>query len=332
MMSIQPKVKKPIASFFTKKCARCKDELPPESFIRVKSPFFVDGYSNICAACLDEMAHDKEDNWQYIDRICQWLDIPFVPAEFERIKALAGERVLQTYAEIFLDSEYEYLGWDEYFQRFKELQASGRIEDELPEIRDKRIEELQKKWGANYDLESLEYLEQLYDGMLLSQNINGALQVDQAKKVCKISAELDSRIRSGQDFDKMLTAYDRLVKTAEFTPKNTKNASDFDSVGEVIRWLEKRGWVNGYYTGVTQDIVDETIKNIQAYNRSLYTNESGIGEEITRRIEALKNAHDLENTYTDFNQEYDSDQYEVDGYDDLMDEDFVADGEFDVGV
>jgi hypothetical protein len=81
-----------------------------------------------------------------------------------------------------------------------------------------------------------------------------------------ISLELESRIRAGADFDKLLSSYDKLVKVAEFTPKNAKNANDFDSVGELIKWLEKRGWKNKFYDGVTRDVIDETIKNIQNYN------------------------------------------------------------------
>jgi hypothetical protein len=59
-----------------------------------------------------------------------------------------------------------------------------------------------------------------------------------------------------------LTSYDKLVKTAEFTPKNVKNINDFDSVGELIKWLEKKGWHNTFYDNVTRDVVDETMKNI----------------------------------------------------------------------
>lgn len=69
----------------------------------------------------------------------------------------------------------------------------------------------------------------------MTQNINGDLQHDQAIKICKISYELDCRIREGADFDKMLSSYDKLIKTAEFTPKNVKNASDFESVGELCK-------------------------------------------------------------------------------------------------
>lgn len=120
----------------------------------------------------------------------------------------------------------------------------------------------QERWGANYDDEALDYLDHLYNGLMSTQNVNGALQNDQAIKICKLSYEIDSRIREGTDFDKVLASYDKLVKTAEFTPKNVKNVNDFDTIGELIRWLEKKGWRCNFYDNVTKDVVDETIKNI----------------------------------------------------------------------
>ena len=179
--------------------------------------------------------------------------------------------------------------------------------------------------GIDQDDEALFYLENLYKGLMATQNVSGALQVDQALKLCKMSYEIDSRIRSGEDFDKILASYDKLVRIADFTPKNAKNANDFDSVGELYRWLEKRGWKNKYYDGATRDVVDETIKNIQAWNQRLYTEESGIGDEITRRIEALKTAKELEDNYfiTDENTQDELDKYQNDGFDQLFsDEDF----------
>jgi hypothetical protein len=140
------------------------------------------------------------------------------------------------------------------------------------------------------------------------------------------------RIREGTDFDKLLTSYDKLVKAADFTPKNVKNINDFDTCGELIKWLEKSGWVNTYYDNVPRDIVDETIANIQAYNQRLYTNESGIGEEITRRLEGLKQAEKLEqgDYYSTGTEIADLDQYEVDGYNKLIkDEEFLIDIEDD---
>lgn len=314
-----PKQRKP---FILKTCSRCNGSFGPDAFSETKSFFYKDGYLPICNSCIEEYLVENNFDWEAVDKVCQYADIPFVPSEFERLHEMNGDKVFPVYAKVFLSSDYNGLDWGVYFKRFKELKEAGLIDDELPVIKEKKLSQLKEKWGANYDEEELHYLEGLYDGMLQTQNVNGALQDDQAKKLCKISLEIDSRIREGSDFDKILSSYDKLVKVAEFTPKNVKNATDFDSVGEVFRWLEKRGWVNKFYDGVTQDVVDETMKNIMNFNQRLYVNESGITEEIERRLSALKNAQELENYYNT-DKEYDLDEYDNAGYDELMkDEDF----------
>ena len=95
-------------------------------------------------------------------------------------------------------------------------------------------------------------------------------------------------------------------------------------MGELCRWLEKKGFVNQFYDGETRDVVDETIKNIQSWNQKLYTNESGIGDEISQRIQSLKTAAELENYY-DLEQDTDYDEYENEGFEQLFkDDEFEA--------
>jgi hypothetical protein len=313
---------KPPKSFLVKECSKCGGSFGTENFSKTKSVFYNDGYLPLCNDCLCEILEDNEFSWDIVEKICQYADIPFVPSKFEELHEIHGNNVFPIYAEIFFSEEFEGLGWGDYFKEFKRLQREGYIEEELPRIKEAKLKELKEKWGPNYDMEALTYLENLYNGLLMTQNVNGALQGDQALKICKISYELDCRIRAGTDFDKMLTAYDKLVKTAEFTPKNVKSASDFDSVGELFRWLEKRGWKNRYYDNVSKDVVDETIANIQNFNQRLYTNESGIGDEITRRIEALKSMSQLENDPSNYygtdDTGYDLDEYDNDGYESLF--------------
>jgi hypothetical protein len=269
----------------------------------------------ICNSCIADWLEQHDFDWTYVDKLCQWADIPFVPREWERLHEMNGNEVFSVYAEVFAQSEYEGLGWSDYYQAFKELKAAGRLEEELPEIAEKRERELKEKWGANYDMEALQYLEGLFNGLMTTQNVNGALQVDQAKKICKMSYEVDRRIEEGTDFDKLLSSYDKLVKAAEFTPKNVKNINDFDTFGEAIKWLEKRGWRNTFYDGVTRDIVDESMKNFQNFNQRLYTNESSMPEEIARRIEALKTTAKMEQeNYYGTDKEYDLDAFEREGY------------------
>lgn len=326
-MGLQPNIARK-RTFAIKQCNRCGGALSPDAFAPTKSIFYSDGALPICNSCIADYLEGYDFDWEAVNKVCQWADIPFVPREWERLHELNGNDVFAVYAEVFAQSEYEDLGWHDYFQAFKDLKASGDIDDELPGIADQKRKQLQDRWGANYDDEALRYLENLYNGLMTTQNVNGALQVDQAIKICKMSYEIDNRIREGSDFDKLLASYDKLVKAAEFTPKNVKNINDFDSVGELIKWLEKRGWKNTFYDGVTRDIVDETIKNFQNFNQRLYTNESGIGEQITERINALKQAKQIEEeSYYGTNKSYDLDAFDDEGYSQL-----VKDEEFNPGL
>ena len=326
-MGLQPNIARR-RSFAIKQCNRCGGTFAPSNFAPTKSIFYPDGALPICNDCIELYLVDVDFDWGEVNKLCQYADIPFVPREWERLHEMNGDKTFPIYAEVFAQSEYEDLGWSDYFEAYKTLKASGELDDELPGIADQKRRKLQERWGANYDDEALRYLENLYNGLMTTQNVNGALQIDQALKICKMSYEIDCRIREGSDFDKILASYDKLVKTAEFTPKNVKNINDFDSVGELIKWLEKRGWKNQFYDNVPRDIVDETMKNFQAFNQRLYTNESGIGEQITERINNLKNAQLIEQeSYYGTNIDYDLDNYENDGYSRL-----VLDEEFDAGV
>ena len=302
-----------------RQCMACGTYKQASKFPLSKN-LFHDKYSPICADCIDQILSKYDYDWQAVDRFCQFLNIPFVPEEWEKIRQQNSADAVMLYSQIFGQRQYEYLNWHMYYEEFKKLEKAQMMVQEMPRLKDDRLAQLHAKWGENYAEEQLDYLESLYNGLLLSQNVNGALQIDQAKKLCKTSLEIDERIRAGEDYDKMLSSYDKIIKIAEFTPKNAKNAADFDSVGELVRWLEKKGWKNQFYDDVTRDIVDETIKNIQLYNQHLYTDESGIGEEITRRIEALKTATEMEDNFGGSANIVDVDVYDNEAYEGLKEE------------
>ena len=257
-MPLEPKIpKKP---FQGKECPRCKIYQSLDDFAVSHSIFFSDGHLPICNNCVNEFLEAYDYKWEYIDKLCQWADIPWIVKEWVRLEELNGTANTWTvYSKVFANDCYQSLGWGDYNKQYLTLRERGMIEEELPLIHEQHIQELHRKWGSNYDEEELYYLEDLFQGLLSSQNVNGALQTDQAQKICKFSLEIDSRIRAGDEkVDKFITSYDRLVKTAEFTPKNTKNAIDFDSFAEVGHWLEKRGHQNKFYDGTTRDVIDET--------------------------------------------------------------------------
>jgi hypothetical protein len=102
-------------------------------------------------------------------------DIPFVPREWERLREMNNHEVFYRYAQVFASSEYDNIHWSDYYKAFLELRAAGKLEDELPEVAEQKRRELKEKWGKNYDDEALAYLDDLYRGLLNTQNVNGKL-------------------------------------------------------------------------------------------------------------------------------------------------------------
>lgn len=303
----------------TKICSKCGNTLDVSKFCPSKNFFFNDGYLPICNDCIERLIKKYKDDWSIVDKLCQYADIPFIPDEWNKVYKQNKEKTFPFYNKIFLTEKYEGLNWKIYYNEFKKLEQEGLINRELPLLSDREIAELQRKWGPNYSVEELDYLENLYNGIISTQNVNGGLSIDQSLKLCKISLEIDNRIREGSEIDKLLSSYDKLVKIGDFTSKNIKNTGDFESVGELYAYLEKTGWINRYYDGAKKDVIDETIANIQNYNRRLWVNESGLSEDIEKRLEALQHAQNLEDMY-DINDEYDEDKYEAEGIQNLKEE------------
>lgn len=323
-MAIVPKI--PQKQFLTKKCNNCGATLSTDEFAQTHSPFYLDGYLPICNGCINQILQEHDYSWDIIDRLCQYAGIPFIVKEWTRLEEMNGQaKTWGVYSKVFAQDIYEEFGWSDYNKQYIKLRQAGLLEEEIPLVNEFHLRELRKKWGSNYDEEALNYLEDLYKGLLLTQNVNGALQIDQAQKICKLSFEIDSRIRAGdKDVDKFLSSYDKLVKIAEFTPKNTKNAVDFDSFAEVGHWLEKRGRQNKFYDGATRDVIDETIKNVENYNQRLYINEGGIGDEITQRLNALKNANEVEQSIYGLEENYNLDEYDNAGFNFEVTDEFIA--------
>lgn len=193
----------------------------------------------------------------------------------------------------------------------------------MPELREQQYKKLKTKWGYQYDDEELEYLENLHQGLLNSQNIVGALNEDQALKLCKLSLIIEQKIRAGQDISKDLKAYSDLSELANLTVQAVKDANDFSSVGEIFAYLEKKGWKNEYYDDTTRDEIDFTIKDIKNWLRYLYVNETGVAEEIEQRIENLKISDALSGNQ--FNEEEFRDYMQEQGTSNLSSEEFEID-------
>lgn len=308
-----------------KKCQRCGEEQSTGAYIAVNS-IIHGGSLPICRHCLAKQidkAYSEGQGWNTVDKICQWADVPFIPEHWEKMYKGHGKEAIGVYISTFRSKPYDTLDWKIYNETYLQLKEEERVEDALPEVREGLRRRLHQKWGQQYDDEALEYLENLHQGLLSSQNIVGALNEDQALKLCKISLIIEEKMRAGLEFDKDLKAYDQLSKLANLTSKVVKDAHEFNSIGELCAYLEKKGFQVKYYDGVVRDEADFTAKDIKYWLQGLYVNETGIAEEIELRIANLKLAAEL--TGGNFNEKEFRDYIQHDGLAKIEYEEFQLD-------
>lgn len=162
--------------------------------------------------------------------------------------------------------------------------------DEEIDLTDEDRIYLRLKWGKTYKPEEWVRLEQLYNDMMNSYDVQGAGHEDNLKLLCKTSLKANQLIDIGdvEGFQKMSKVYDQLMKSGKFSAAQNKAESGeyVDSVGELVAMCEKDGFIPRYYVGEPNDKVDQTIIDMKRYTRTLITEETNLGNLIE---EAIKN-------------------------------------------
>ena len=304
-----------------RRCIKCNIEKNLIQFLPTKSKLFEEQFSTICRDCAARAIDNvpKEKRWKVVNKLCQWMDIPFLPQQWNELYEKNGFDAFGMYVSMFKNQEYETLDWETYNIMFLKLKEEERVEDAIPELKKNKLKLKRQRWGIDYDEIELEYLDNLYNGIVSTQSVVGSEQEDKAKKLCKIALRIEDKIRAGGDIDKDIRSYDMLSKSANFTPKSSESGEDFDSLGELFAYLEDSGWINKYYQDEIKDIVDETIKQYSLWVQNLYIKETGMAEEIQERIEQLKVSKDL------IDEQYERDiqtALDVESEDELSNEEF----------
>lgn len=191
--------------------------------------------------------------------------------------------------------------------REKELKKKERqLEDEVRKIRESQAPTKQAdvygkrdrvalatKWGSTFSREEQDKLEDLYEGMTRSFEIETASHKDYLKKICLVSLKMEIAInRDDTDtFKKLSDAYDKLMHSAKFTAVQ-RSASDkaggMNTFGEMFEYIEKNGFIPKFHTDEPKDIVDETIRNIEAFTKRLVLGDTNIATQIENQIDKLR--------------------------------------------
>lgn len=236
-------------------------------------------------------------------KLKQWNK--YIWADTETLeKDSIDKKVLNMKAQGFTEDEIqEQLSIDRTPPKPKELEdvqaPVGTPEYEDPEedddFGDQLTEEdklvLRLKWGRGYSWEERVRMEQLYNDMMSSYDIQGAGHKDTLIMVCKASLKANQLIDAGDidGFQKMQKAYDSLMKSGKFTAAQNKGESGefVDSIGELVALCEREGFIPRYYTEGPQDKVDRTLQDLQQYTHTLVTEEMNLGNMIEASLREI---------------------------------------------
>lgn len=215
------------------------------------------------------------------------------------------------------------LGTEDYFAE----QNSDYDIDIAADLTDDDKRYLLLKWGKSYTPEEWVKLEQLYNEMMQSYDIQSAGHIDNLKLLCKTSLKSNQLLDIG-DVDgaqKMLRMYDSLMKSGKFTAAQNKAESGeyVDSISELVAICEKEGFIPRYYIDQPGDRVDETIADLKGYTRSLVVDEMNLGNLIESAVKTMAREEAKEE-----DEDIEDEIMSLEDVDQLKDEDFEEFNEF----
>lgn len=218
-------------------------------------------------------------------------------------------------------------GWDDTIEKpVEETPSMDMLEPAgfIDELTDEDKIYLSLKWGKTYKPYEWVWLEQYYQEMMDSFDIQTPSHIDSLKLICKTSLKCHQLIDLGdiEGFQKMSRVYDTLMKSAKFTAvQNKAESGEFmEAISELVLLCEKEGgFIPRFYTDSPKDKVDMTIRDMQGYNRSLIENETNLSDLIEGAVKALQRQAEIEE-----DEDVDDDELDLEEIvkQDMTDEDF----------
>ena len=209
---------------------------------------------------------------------------------------------------------------------------SQQIENEMVnELSEEDRRYLCLKWGKTYRPDEWLRLEELYQKMLNSYDIQSAGDLNTLQLACKSSLKANQLLDLG-DIDGAQKAgkmYDSFMKAGKWTAQQNKEEGNdaIDSIGELVALCERDGFIPKYYTEGPKDKADRVLQDMQQYTKDLIENESGLSimmeravvqiEEEEARIKAAAEMGDDAEEEAMFN--YDKPVFELEDYSEFKD-------------
>ena len=163
--------------------------------------------------------------------------------------------------------------------------SQEELPDPTEELTDDDKVYLAMKWGRMYTPREWIELEQSYDEMMSSFDIQDADTINTLMFICKTKLKMNQALDSAdiEGFQKLSKVYNDLRKSAKFTAaQNKEEKKDFvDCVGNLVAYCEKEGGAIPKYELKTDlDIVDTVINDLKRYTKDLIYEDKALASQI----------------------------------------------------
>lgn len=217
---------------------------------------------------------------------CRTYNLPFKPELWMKMAKEYKGQVFKEYALFVLDIHQneqfqDKTGkvWSEATKEWELLRTHEELIVKLKPLKEGYMLRNQIKWGSNYTFEELIQLENLFVNTLKANSITNPMQKDAIKKACKMSVALDRAIMNGdsKEINEFSKAYQNFVKTAKIDDLITESSQDvISNVAQLVQYIEEQGFQFNYYDGVSRDIVDKSLIDMQNFIQRLVVDSTGL--------------------------------------------------------
>lgn len=142
------------------------------------------------------------------------------------------------------------------------------------------------QWGKTYTADEWVRLEELYQQMLSSYDIQSAGDLNTLKLACKASLKANQLIDIGdiEGAQKAMKMYESMMKAGKWTASQnqTEDGEYIDSIGELVNLCEKDGYIEKFYIDQPNDSVDKLMMDLKHYTTNLIKSETGLDVLVER--------------------------------------------------
>lgn len=144
------------------------------------------------------------------------------------------------------------------------------------------------KWGKTYRPDEWIRLEELYEQMINSYDIQQAGDINTLKLACKSSLKANQLLDLG-DIDgaqKATKMYEAMMKAGKWTAQQNKTEENelIDSVGELVAICERDGFIPKFFVDGPKDKADRVLQDMQIYTKDLIESETGLSTKMERAL------------------------------------------------